>query len=164
MTSTTSNTPGIRRLAPAQQNAAKAETQNAPTVQETAPSNKRKKPVTWKDLTIKYMLSGIDAITPDLNESGDAVGALEKMIAGVQANGKDSGELDKLRDFYMELRQVGTPGRQPVKVGDSREYSVQQAGDEGDLFVRIPVNMLPVERHAKIVARFEENRIVLALE
>jgi hypothetical protein len=152
-----------RRLANAGKDAQKGEGQNAPTVQNAQNANKRKKPVTWKDLTIKYMLNGVEGIKADLNESGDPVGALEKMISEMSSNDQDTKELEVLRDFFIDLRSVGTPGRQPVKVGDSREYSVQQAGEEGDLFVRIPVVTLPVQRGAKIVARFTENQIVIDL-
>lgn len=124
----------------------------------------RRKPTTHKDLTILYMMKGIDAITPVLNESNDPIGALDKIIGTLSDNQQDTDELTKLRDFYADLRNVGQPGRAPVKIGMERLYSVQQQGDEGDLFVRIPVSPLDVQRGMKVRVRFEENRIVVEPE
>lgn len=123
----------------------------------------RRTPVTHKDLTIKYMMNGLDAITPSLNESNDPIGALDRMIATLVENDKDTEELVKLRDFYSEMRNIGQPGRQPVKVGDFRDYSVQQQGDEGDLFVRIPLGTMGVERGQKVRASFEDGRVIVSL-
>jgi hypothetical protein len=157
------------------QNRANAPTADAPKVQEstngstdqivaTARTNTgRRTPITHKDLTIKYMMLGIDALTPILNESNDPVGALDKVISTLVDNDQDTAELVKLRDFYGEMRNIGQPGRQPVKVGDHRDYSVQQQGDEGDLFVRVPLITMPVNRGEKVRVTFEENRIVISL-
>lgn len=158
---TTTQAPLARRTVNTRQDTAKAEPVKAPVVQESAKPIERKRPVTWKDLMIKYMLKGVDGITPDLNESGDPVGALNKMIEEMADGEQDTGELAKLRDFYAELHSVGQPGRQPVKIGDDREYNVQQAGEDGDLFVRIPLNPFGVQRGQKIVAHFGENEIVI---
>ena len=127
------------------------------------PANVRRTPVTHKDLTILYMMNGIDAITSVLNESGDPVGSLDKIIATLTENEKDTTELVSLRDFYAQMRNLGQPGRAPVKIGDKRDYSVQQSGEEGDFFVRIPVNTLQVQRGNKLRAEFFTDRIVLML-
>lgn len=158
MTTSTQN-PQARRTVNTRQNAQNAAPVAAPTVQEPAKPTSRKKPVTWKDLTIKFMMNGVDGITPDLNEAGDPVGSLDKMIEELSINDQDTVELVKLRDHYAALNAAGSPGRQPVKIGESREYSVQQAGEEGDLFVRIPLSTLAVQRGEKIVAEFGDDGI-----
>lgn len=131
----------------------------APTVQKTAPTPARKKPVTHKDLTLSYMMNGIDSIRPMLNESNNPVDALDKVINTLKQGDQDTADLETLRAYYDDLNGVGQPGRRPVKIGDSREYTVQQQGEEGDLFVRIPLNTLGVQRGQKILASFAENQI-----
>lgn len=161
MTTTTHNVPFARRAQSQNQNAQKPAptlpVQNAQNATQAAP---RKRPVTWKDLVIKYMLSGIDAVRSVLDESGDPVGSLDKMIEEIGTD-QDTQELADLRDHYASLHAIGQPGRQPVKVGDVREYNVQQAGEDGDLFVRIPLNMFSVQRAQKVAVSFEKDQILI---
>lgn len=158
-TTTTHNAP--RLFAKPVQNAPKAATAMPVTVQNQPIIAQRKKPVTWKDLIIKYMLNGLDAVRSVLDESGDPVGALEKMIEEMGTGGQDTQELADLRDHYASLHAIGQPGRQPVKVGDVREYNVQQAGEEGDLFVRIPLNPFGVQRGMKVSVAFDQDQILI---
>lgn len=125
-----------------------------------AKQNSRRKVVSYKDLAIQYMVNGEDALTAFLNDSNDPVSTLEKVIdlLGTMEH-KGAKDLGKLLDFYRESRNVGQPGRQPVKTGDARDYTVQQVGEDGDLFVRIPLNTLDVQRGMKIRASFEADRI-----
>ena len=129
--------------------------------QNAVSQNTRKKIVTHKDLTLQYMMNGIDAIRPLLTESNDPVGQLDKVIETLKDGDQDTKELEALRDYFNDLSGVGQPGRRPVSVGDSREYTVQQQGEDGDLFVRIPVNTLGVQRGQKILASFAENKIMI---
>lgn len=161
MTTTTHNAPFARRTQNQNQNAQKAEPAKPLTVQSAPLANARKKPVTWKDLIIKYMLNGLDAVRSVLDESGDPVGALDKMIEEMGSGEQDTQELADLRDHYASLHAIGQPGRQPVKIGDVREYNVQQAGEEGDLFVRIPLNPFGVQRGMKVSVAFDQDQILI---
>ena len=119
----------------------------------------RKAPVTHKDLTMAYLMAGggqkgVDAISPLLANHTDAVGVLEKVIGSLTANKQPASELIDLRDEFAAALTPGVKGRKPVTVGQSRSYSVQQIGDDGDVFIRLPLSTLGVRKHDKIMATF----------
>ena len=121
----------------------------------------RKAPVTHKDLMITYLIEGPDALNPMLTDHTDPVGVLERMIGGLQSKNLDAGDLIILRDHFAEIRQVGSPGRKSPETGDTRVYTVQQPGEDGDLFVRIPLGTLDVKRGEKVLAEFGETGILI---
>lgn len=125
--------------------------------------NARKKPVTHKDLTMAYMMNGISALDSALADHTDPVGVLGKVKATLEANGKDTEEIDEKIAFWTEKRQPGVKGRKPVGVGESRTYSVQQIGEDGDEFVRLPVSLLGVGKGQKVSALFADGQIIVTV-
>lgn len=121
----------------------------------------RKAPVTHKDLMISYLIDGVDGINPLLADHSDAVSVLERMIWTLDQKKQDASELRSLQAFYESLQDVGSPGRRPVKVGDSREYTVQQSGDDGECFMRVPLGTLKVKRGDKILGTFNDGEITI---
>lgn len=169
-TSNQTNTPSFaRRSKPAKEEkkaappvAEKKAVQVAPPVADRDPSA-RKAPVTHKDLMIAYLIEGIDGINPLLADHSDAVAVLDRMIGNLEGKGQNTDELSSLRAFYQEIADSpGSPGRKQVRIGDTREYTVQQVGNEGDLFMRVPLGTLGSVRGEKVLAAFEDGKITIS--
>lgn len=121
----------------------------------------RKKPVTHKDLTMTYMMKGVNALDPFLADHTDPVGVLGKVRETLVANSQDTDAIDEKIAFWTEKRQPGVKGRKPVAIGESRTYSVQQIGDDGDEFVRLPVSLLGLAKGSKVSALFADGQIIV---
>ena len=121
----------------------------------------RKKPVTHKDLTMLYMMNGANALDKFLVDHTDPVGVLNKVRETLSANSQDTGPIDEKIEFWTEKKQPGVKGRKPVAIGESRTYSVQQIGDDGDEFVRLPVSLLGLSKGSKVSALFADGQIIV---
>ena len=126
-------------------------------------SNKtdRKSPVTHKDLTILYLTQGADALDPMLVGHTDPVAVLDKVIASLGEMGQDTAALTEKRDIFASAVTVGVKGRKPAKIGEARSYRVQQLGDDGDLFIRLPLSTLGVSKGDKVECSFQDGKIVV---
>lgn len=103
----------------------------------------RKTAVRASDLAILAMMSGADALDSMLVGHTNPVAVLEKVIATFTAYGKDPAELVAKRDLFASAKGNGVKGRKAPIVGETRGYSAQQIGEDGDLFIRLPLNSLP---------------------
>ncbi len=134
----------------------------------TVSQSARKAPVTHKDLTIAFYLSGISEVARMVANHTNATEVLGKVSDQIRAKGQDSSEIDALRDTFADANVPGQRGRKPVAVGESRSFKVQQiedktTGEMGDTFLRLPVGPLNVPKGASILATYEDGRIVLTL-
>lgn len=127
----------------------------------TTNANARKKPVTHKDLAMLALMHGASALSEELKTHSDPVGVLDKVIATFEKNGKDSADLHDLRDIFAEMRTPGVKGRKPVKAGDTRTYKAQQIGDDGDLFIRLPVGLTGAVKGSDLSATFNDDGSIL---
>lgn len=126
----------------------------------------RKLPVTHKDLTIAYMLEGLDAVGTMLASHTNPVACLETAIETLQANGKDVSELSMLRDTFANAKVPGKRGRSAARIGDNRQFSVQQVGvgeEASDVFIRLPLSTLGVVKGQRVSCRFLEGEIIVSL-
>jgi hypothetical protein len=130
----------------------------------TENSNTRKKPVTHKDLAILAMMQGVDALDAKLAGHTNPVAVLDKVIETFKANGKDTADLDAKRELFANARGNGVKGRKAPKVGEVRTYSVQQIGEDGDRFIRLPLECLEgVQKGGKVAVTFGADAISVAL-
>lgn len=122
---------------------------------------KRKDTVQAKDVVITMMLDGIDGVQDLYNNKGFTK-AVCNTAAKLLDEKKQDTLADALRDFAADTFGSGTGqrGKSAVKVGESREYSVQQVKD-GDLFIRLPVGLLDVTKSAKVLVSFTDTGIVV---
>ena len=107
----------------------------------------RKSRVTSKDLVVTYLLSGIADVAHMLADHTSPVATLDKAISEIAERGaKDTSELEGLRDRFAAARGNGQRGRKAARPGETRDFSVQKVGDDGDLFIRLPVSLLGVKK------------------
>lgn len=124
-------------------------------------SVKRKDTVQAKDVVIAMMLDGIEAVQDLHNTKGFTKAVCNTAVKILEEKNKDT-LADALRDFAADTfgGGGGARGKSAVKVGESREYSVQQVKD-GDLFIRLPVGLLDVNKGAKVLVAFTDTGIVV---
>ena len=128
-----------------------------------ATNDKRKTPVTHKDLALLALMQGVDALDPLLASHTNPVDVLGKVRATFEKNGKDTTALDEKIAMWTEIKTPGVKGRKPVKIGDVRTYKAQQIGDDGDLFIRLPVNLLGVSKGADLAVSFADGMISVSV-
>lgn len=126
-------------------------------------NDKRKTPVTHKDLALLALMQGVDALDPLLASHTNPVDVLGKVRATFEKNGKDCTALDEKIALWTEIKTPGVKGRKPVKIGDSRSYKAQQIGDDGDLFIRLPVNLLGVSKGQDLRVTFDNGVISVSV-
>lgn len=132
-------------------------------------NTERKAPVTHKDVTITFMLEGIDAVGVMLANHTDAVAVLEKSMEALKSKNQDATELETLRDKFLAAKgEPGVRGRKPAKIGDKRAFSVQQVVDKqtnerGEVFIRLPLGTLGAQKGDKVAVRFLDGETIVAL-
>lgn len=120
--------------------------------------------MTHKDLAILAMMQGVGALDSALAGHTNPVAVLDKVIETFKANGKDTVELEAKRDLFANARGNGVKGRKAPIIGEVRSYSVQRIGDDGDLFIRLPLTTLSgVSKGAKVNVTFGDVGISVAL-
>jgi len=126
----------------------------------------RKVAVTHKDLTIAYMLEGISGIGALLANHTNPVAILEKTISVLEEKGQDTTDLENLKDQFADAHSPGVRGRKSAVVGESRNFTVQQIKNQktnemGEVFLHLPCGTLGGAKGSKILASFEDGKIVL---
>lgn len=112
---------------------------------------------------MSYLMNGISALDGFLVDHTDPVGVLTKVKATLESNGKDTDEIDDAIELWTARKQPGQKGRKAVQIGESRSYSAQMIGEDGDVFVRLPVSLLGAVKGNKVSAKFEDGKIVVTL-
>ena len=120
----------------------------------------RKAPYTWKDGLADYLISGVKALQSKLAGHTNPVDLCNDLINDLAQRDpdRDTSDLAELRDVFASMRNDGQRGRQPVKVGEERTYSVQQIED-GEPFIKLPVSALGLVKTGKALVRVFEGKI-----
>lgn len=113
-------------------------------------SNNRKARVTAQQVTMAYLLNGIGAVRAMLEGHSTPGATLDKCIEflGENDSSRDTTDLQALRDS-LSTGGGGRGARSLMETG-TKEYSVQQIGEEGDVFIRLPVSCLGVQKGSKV--------------
>lgn len=120
----------------------------------------RKNPVTHKDVTLMYMIQGINAVEDLLVNHSKPVDVLERVIENLNGSEKDTGDLTALKNLFAAAQaSPGVRGRKPAQIGDSRVYTVQQVSD-GECFIRLPLATLRLKKGDKVNVMFKDKEIV----
>ncbi len=128
----------------------------------TETNTARKAPVTHKDLTIAYVLSGMEAVGPMLADHTNPVAVLDKTLETLAHAGNDAADLRALRDVFAASSEPGQRGRKPVAVGEERKFKAQQITTDdgpGEVFIRLPLSALGVQKGDKVLAKFEADGV-----
>jgi len=106
-------------------------------------SKQRAKPVKATDLAIRAMMQGVDSLDETLASYPQPVELLEKVRKLFEQHGKDCTDLDEKIAIWREAKEPGVKGRKPVSLGETRLYKGQKIGDDGSVFIRLPIDACP---------------------
>lgn len=113
--------------------------------------------VSHKDVSIAFLVGGVDGAVETLTGCSNPAKSLEKAIASLNEQGADTAQL---ADYAAEHFPVGTRGRTAPGVGETRTYKAQQLKDN-DPFLRVPVAALGLKKGESAHLSFESGRIVI---
>ena len=122
-------------------------------------SNTRKARVTSDDIVMAFLLQGPSVIHAKLVDHTNPVECLNKAISKI-LDQNESTNVEDLRDIraaFLRSRGNGTRGANPLSVGGSKVYSTQQVGEQGDLFIRLPVGLLVNHKGAQVKVEALDN-------
>lgn len=121
-------------------------------------SSNRKARITWQNISMAYLMGGVPAVKPLLQDHSSPAATLDKVIEflGENDSARDTADLQSLRDS-LSASNGGTRGARPLASVGAKDYSVQQVGENGDVFIRLPVSCLGVQKGQRV-------RVVLAAD
>jgi hypothetical protein len=92
--------------------------------------------------------------------NGIASATFDKAVELVSADPAKASALAALGD---ELHPAGTGerGRPAPMLGASRKYRAQQVGDDGDVFIRLPVSLLGLQKGQDVTVTFGHDGITV---
>lgn len=122
-------------------------------------NNDRKSRVTGKDVAFLMLTDGISAVAAKHAKDGIAPATADNAIDLLGARPDLAATLQAWRDSTFQASD-GARGRPAVKVGESRAYRAQQVGDDGDVFIRLPLSLLGAKKGDPVSCTFNADRTV----
>ena len=120
-------------------------------------SKKGRKNISFKDLQIAYLQDGVGSITKLYQEGKASKIAIQKAFGGLKEMGK---EIASLEQWVLETFQTKARGRAVPAPGSERIYKAQKIRTGGP-FLRLPLDVLHIEKTQLISVIFEKNKIIV---
>lgn len=122
-------------------------------------SEKRKKrsTVSFKDVQIAYLCSGIGHIEQLYNKRLASVNTIRRALHQLKTNGSP---VETLEHWFHENFGSGIRGRAAPQAGQERIYRAQQIKTTGT-FLRLPLSALSIGKGEVVSVKFEKDRIVV---
>ena len=114
--------------------------------------------VSFKDVQIAYLMDGVNAVDVLVKDGRASRTTVRRALVDLKAGGRDVNELES-----WVVNHIGAPGRgrsAPV-VGEKRAYKAQQVKTGGP-FLRLPLDVLGVEKGTVVDVTFDEDKIVVS--
>lgn len=119
------------------------------------------KRLNYKDLSMLYMMSGIDALETALVDRGNPVQDCEKIEQYLGSLGKDISEVTALAEKIDEQKGGGQRGRKPMGLNEQRTLKVQETqapkGKRGRRYVVVPVDLFGLNKGQELVLSAHED-------
>lgn len=112
----------------------------------------RKARVTSDDIVMTFLLEGVGSVKTMLVDHTNPVDVLSKAIQKIREKNEHQDVTD-LKDMLTVARKAkggGGRGAKALGIGSSKVYSTQQVGENGDLFIRLPVALLVSHKGAQV--------------
>lgn len=122
-------------------------------------SEKRKKrsTVSFKDVQIAYLCSGIGPIEQLYNKRLASINTIRRALHQLKTNGSP---VESLESWFSENFGAGIRGRAAPQAGQERVYRAQQIKTTGT-FLRLPLSALAIGKGETVSVKFEKDRIVV---
>ena len=120
-------------------------------------SKRGRKNISFKDLQIAYLKEGLGSITKLYQEGKASKIAIQKAFAGLKETGT---EVVSLEQWVLETFQAKARGRAVPAPGSERIYKAQKIRTSGS-FLRLPLDVLHIEKSQLISVIFEKDKIIV---
>jgi len=122
-------------------------------------SEKRRKrgAVSFKDVQIAYLCSGIPSIEQMYDKRQASVNTIRRALNHLKTNGSPVESFEK---WFHENFGAGARGRAAPEPGQERIYRAQQIKTSGT-FLRLPLTALAITKGDVVTVKFEKDRIVV---
>jgi hypothetical protein len=121
---------------------------------------KGSKRIDFKDVSLAFVTDGLNGVRALEEELGRPI-AENVLWTAIEAMSNQ--DTKKLRDFtvtrYGEPGEPGQRGRAAPKVGDKKQYKVQEINDT--MFLRLPVGPLNVRKGGLVTVEYAPGRITI---
>jgi hypothetical protein len=117
----------------------------------------RRNTVSFKDVQISYLMDGVRGVQRLVTDGQASKSTVRRALVDLKAGGRDVKELEA-----WVANHIGAPGRgrsAPV-IGETRAYKAQQVKTGGP-FLRLPLDVLGVEKGGVVRVRFDDDQIVV---
>lgn len=118
---------------------------------------KRRSAVSFKDVQIAYLCSGMTPIEQMYSRRQASVSTIRRALNHLRTNGSPVEALEK---WFQENFGAGARGRAAPQAGQERVYRAQQIKTSGT-FLRLPLSALSIGKGEVVTVRFEKDRIVV---
>lgn len=125
--------------------------------QKMSEKRKRRSAVSFKDVQIAYLCSGIMPIEQMYNGRLASVNTLRRALNHLKTNGSP---VDTFEKWFHENFGPGSRGRAAPQAGQERIYRAQQIKTSGT-FLRLPLAALAIAKGDVVTVKFERDRIVV---
>jgi hypothetical protein len=118
---------------------------------------KRRGTVSFKDVQIAYLCSGLPSIERMYNHELASVNTIRRALNHLKNNGS---LVEPFEKWFQENFGAGTRGRAAPEAGQERIYRAQQIKTSGT-FLRLPLTALAISKGDVVTVKFEKDRIVV---
>lgn len=118
---------------------------------------KRRSAVSFKDVQIAYLCSGISPIEQMHSRRLASANTIRRALHQLKSNGSP---VDTLEKWFQDNFGAGARGRAAPQAGQERIYRAQQIKTSGT-FLRLPLTALAIGKGEVVTVRFEKDRIVV---
>ncbi len=122
-----------------------------------AEKRRRRSSVSFKDVQIAYLCSGISPVEQMYNRRQASVNTIRRALNQLKSNGST---VDSFEKWFGENFGAGARGRAAPQIGQERVYRAQQVRTSGT-FLRLPLAALAISKGDVVTVRFERDRIVV---
>jgi hypothetical protein len=118
---------------------------------------KRRSAVSFKDVQIAYLCSGISPVEQMYHRRLASVNTIRRALHHLKTNGSP---IEPLEKWFHDNFGAGARGRAAPQAGQERIYRAQQIKTSGT-FLRLPLTALSINKGEVVTVRFEKDRIVV---
>jgi|SRR5579871_2639676 len=118
---------------------------------------KKRSTVSFKDVQIAYLCSGIPTVEQMYNRRLASVNTIRRALHHLKSTGS---EVDSFEKWFRDNFGKSSRGRASPQAGQERVYRAQQIKTSGT-FLRLPLTALSVNKGDVVMVKFEKDRIVV---
>jgi hypothetical protein len=118
----------------------------------------KKSSVSFKDVQITYLMNGVDSVIQMYEKGNASKTTVRRALRQLKNSGQS---VEKLEDWVIQQFGSSGRGRTSPNAGETRMYKAQKVNNSGS-FLRLPLDVLGVDKGQKLRVRFESDMITVS--